>query len=233
MLSDMELIELQAITLFRYDANGRMLCLNEDDPEEPAPRLFLGRTKAGTIWRFRSDLPDALIRVLERLLRAEPIATDLAQPPQILTGLIATLNVQAPVQTTWMGPAWRFPDELVPPEGVVAITSSNVGTLQRHYPWSFSHLEDLQPCMAMIVDGEAAALCFSSRTSPEAAGAGVFTVEAFRGRGYATAVVTAWARAVRESKRIPLYSTSWDNLASRSIAKKLGLVLYSADLWIN
>jgi len=233
MLSDMELIELQAMTLFRYDVNGRMLCLNEDDPEEPAPRLFLGRTKAGTIWCFRSDLPDALIHDLEHLLRVEPIATDLGQASQILPDLIAALNVQEPVQKTWTGPAWRFPDELEPPEDVVAITRSNVEALQRHYPWSFSHLEDLQPCMAVIVNGEAVALCFSSRTSPAAAGAGVFTVEACRGRGYATSVVAAWARSIRESNRVPLYSTSWDNLASRSIAKKLGLVLYGADLWIN
>lgn len=88
----MDLIELQAAILFHYDVNGRMLCLNEDDPEEPAPRLFLGRTKARTIWRFRSDLRDSLTRDLERLLRTEPVGTDLSQPPQILRWLIAPIS---------------------------------------------------------------------------------------------------------------------------------------------
>jgi len=61
----------------------------------------------------------------------------------------------------------------------------------------------------------------------------VVTVEAFRGRGFASAVVAAWANAVRESDRVPLYSTSWENAASRAVATKLGLTLYGADLWIE
>jgi predicted GNAT family acetyltransferase len=74
-----------------------------------------------------------------------------------------------------------------------------------------------------------ASVCFSARNTPVAAEAGVDTVEEFRGRGYAPAVVAAWARAVRQEGRVPLYSTSWDNLASRSVARKLGLVMYGAD----
>jgi hypothetical protein len=35
---------------------------------------------------------------------------------------------------------------------------------------------------------------------------------------------------VRRENRIPLYSTSWDNAASRGVARRLGLVLYGADL---
>ena len=47
---------------------------------------------------------------------------------------------------------------------------------------------------------------------------------------HAAAVVAAWAAAVRASGRLPLYSTSWDNVASQGVARKLGLVLYGADL---
>lgn len=233
MPSDMDFIELHAITLFRHNASGRMLCLNEADPDRPAPRLFLGRTTAGNIWRFRYDLPDPLIRDLERLLRTEPIATDLSQLPSVLADLIDALNTHAPVQSTWMGPAWRFPDEIEPPEGVVAVTSSNVDLLRRPYPYTAAHLEDLQPCTVVIAGGEAVSVCFSSRTSPGAAEAGVNTVEAFRGRGYARAVVAAWATVVRGMNRVPLYSTSWDNLASQVVARKLALVLYGADLEID
>ena len=67
-------------------------------------------------------------------------------------------------------------------------------------------------------------LGFSARLSERVAEAGVNTLEAYRGRGYAPTVVAAWAHAIRATGRIPLYSTSWDNHASRTVARKLGLV---------
>ena len=58
------------------------------------------------------------------------------------------------------------------------------------------------------------------------------TLEGYRGRGDAAAVVSGWAAAVREGGKTPLYSTSWDNEASKGVARKLGLVLYGTDLSI-
>src|SRR6266851_4539878 len=49
------------------------------------------------------------------------------------------------------------------------------------------------------------------------------------GRGFAPRVTSAWAAAIRSSGRIPLYSTSWTNSASRAVARKLGLVQYAVD----
>ena len=83
---------------------------------------------------------------------------------------------------------------------------------------------------ALVEDGAAVSLGFSARLTTRVAEAGVNTVEAYRGRGYAPTVVTAWAHAIRATGRIPLYSTSWDNRASRAVARKLGLVQYAADL---
>jgi predicted GNAT family acetyltransferase len=84
--------------------------------------------------------------------------------------------------------------------------------------------------VAVVADDAAVSLCFSARLTERAAEAGVETLEGYRGRGYAPAVVLAWAQAIRASGRVPLYSTSWDNRASQAVARKLGLVQYGVDL---
>ena len=101
------------------------------------------------------------------------------------------------------------------------------------FPTLAADLPDRQPCLAIVREGRLASICFSARNTPDAAEAGLETMEAFRGHGYATAVTAAWAQAVRAEGRIPLYSTDWDNRASRAVARKLGLVLYGADLTIE
>ncbi len=58
------------------------------------------------------------------------------------------------------------------------------------------------------------------------------TLEAHRGRGYATDVTAAWAHAVHRRGFEPLYSTSRGNAASLSVARRLGLVCYGEDLHI-
>jgi len=63
--------------------------------------------------------------------------------------------------------------------------------------------------------------------------AGVETAPPYRGRGHAAQVVAAWARAVLELGRVPLYSTSWQNEASRAVARKLSLIRFGDDLHIT
>jgi RimJ/RimL family protein N-acetyltransferase len=232
LLSDVELMELEAIALYRHDERGRLIAVNEPG-SPPAPRLYVGLTRAGHIWRFRHDLPDSLIYDLDRLLRTEPPSTDLTRRPTCYDQLQATLAAEAPVTATWFGPDWRFPDQIEVPAGVVKITDANLDLLRQTFPWLADELPEWSPCMAVIQDGNAVSVCFSSRNTPTAAAAGVETLEAFRGRGYAPAVVAAWALAVRASGRAPLYSTSWDNLASQAVARKLGLVLFGAEMWFG
>jgi hypothetical protein len=235
MSSDWDLMQIHVSALYRCDDRNRLRAVNEPGdprPDDPRPpRLYLGRTRTGHLWRFRDDLPESTIVALEAVLRAEPVLTDLSQPPRCLPALQATLARDAPLTGMWSGPAWRFPDEIPQAEHeVIPVTPENDDLMRPVFPILADDLRWRQPCLAVVAEGRLASLCYSARNTPIAAEAGVDTLEEFRGRGYASAVVAAWARVVREEGRIPLYSTSWDNLVSRSVARKLGLVLYGADL---
>jgi RimJ/RimL family protein N-acetyltransferase len=239
MRSDYDLMLIHVRALYRHDARDRLLAVNEpgdprpDDP--PPPRLYVGHTREGCIWRFRQDLPESLVAELESLLARAPVAADLSQPPRYLEALQAMLEQHGPLTGTWSGPAWRFPDEISASEHeVIPVTTANDELVRLLSPvLAADDLPSRQPCLAIVDDGRLASLCFSARNTPTAAEAGVETLEEFRGRGYAPAVVAAWARAVRREGRIPLYSTSWENRASRSVARKLGLVLYGADFSLD
>ena len=76
-------------------------------------------------------------------------------------------------------------------------------------------------------------VCRSVRLSSRAHEAGVDTLVSYRRRGYATSVVAAWALAVRALNLTPLYSTSWDNVASQRVARRLGLVQYGVDYHVT
>jgi len=228
---DLALLERQIATLFRLDGAGRLLAVNE--PDEPlAPRLFLGRTAAGNRWHLRHDLPADLRDELARILATEPIATDLAAPPGTAAVLRAALATHAPLVNEWSGPAWFVP-EMLPLQEAQATLLTDTTPLHHTFPGWAADFATSRPGVAILHDGKAVAVCFSARTSADAAEAGVNTLPEWRGRGYARAVVAAWAGAVRAAGRIPLYSTSWDNAASRGVARGLGLRLYAADFHLT
>jgi hypothetical protein len=231
-MTDLDLIDLHVAALYRHDAAGRIVANNEPDGAR-APRLYLGRTRAGNVWRFRDDLPPGLVAALDPILAAEPPAADLRRPPACLTTTVDLLAAHAAVGGVGFGPAWCFPETIDPPAGVVAVTPANPVPTGDLYDWLAAELGVRQPCFAVVRDGVAVSVCFSARLTESAAEAGVLTHEAYRGRGFAAAVTAAWAIAVRASGRIPLYSTSWDNLASQGVARRLGLILYGADCSIT
>jgi len=229
MTSDLQLMEIHAETLFSHDDNGRLRCINEP-AGAPAPRFFLGRTKAGNIWRFRYDLPADVIRRLDEVCASEPVVADLQAAPIHLKSLERILRTHGQIQQAWMGPAYRFPDDIHRPTNSVRITKENAALLRPGFTDWIPWLGFSQPCMAVVENGRAVSLCCSARISSRAHEAGVETLRGYRRRGCAAGVVAGWAMAVRELGRIPLYSTSWDNVASQGVARKLGLILYGADL---
>ena len=58
---------------------------------------------------------------------------------------------------------------------------------------------------------------------------GVETVESYRGHGYPGAAVAKSADIIRLQGVIPLYSTSWKNRISQSVAGKLQMIRYAED----
>src|SRR4051812_41232163 len=195
-------MEWQAMTLFRHDAAGRLLAVNEPgDP--PAPRLFVGRTTEGNLWRFRHDLPPTLVHTLDRLLAAEPVTTDLRQPLHCHDRLCDALATFGPVAEINSGPAWWCPEGIASSRAIATTRLTDGTTPARTFPWLEAEIADRQPCLAVLHEGEAVAICFSARLSAVAAEAGVVTLEAYRGRGYASAVVAAWASAVHAMGRTP------------------------------
>lgn len=226
-----QLPQLHLEALFVHDASGRLLRINEPDPADPAPRFFLMRTQVGNLWRTRYDLPPELAARLEQLAAQEPFDVDLEQLPHFANDYADILRQHAPLVRKSAGPAF-FLRELAPPRDAAAITQQNIHLLQAHFSW-LSTLEDYAPVSAVIVDGAAVTICFSSRIAPQVCEAGVYTEAAYRGHGYATDAVRGWAGAVRASGRLPLYSTSWENFASQSIAGKLGAVQYAVEFSIT
>ena len=230
MIDARDLLRLHVETLFTTDTAGRLIAVN-DGSYQAAPRFFLGRTEHGDLWWVRHDAPPGfevdVAALCERAGRTSEADTIDAEP------FIARLAQDQPVASTWAGPAFRFPTRLPPSADTVRVRPANAAVLE---PFFAAWLDDVTPDVPMyaaLVDGAAAAVCASVRVTRRAHEAGVETHADFRGRGLATRAVAAWARSVRESHRVPLYSTSWTNTASRALARRLRLIQYAVDLHIS
>lgn len=226
------LMSLHLACLYRHNSSGELESVNEWRGGE-APRFFLGRTPQGNLWRFRVDLPEEIRQRLDELCRQEPPALD--KPPRFLPEYLAILGESAPVRRLWQGPAYRWPALTASPEvaQTMVIHAGNKGLLQGKLAEWRPDVPFQQPFLARILDGRAVAVCASVRITDAAHEAGVETLAAFRRRGFAGQVVTEWARAVARLGAVPLYSTSRQNAASQSLARRLALVQFGSDCHVT
>jgi RimJ/RimL family protein N-acetyltransferase len=231
-LSDLQLLDLQIDALFTHDAAGRIAFVNEPGGDR-APRFFFGRTREGNRWRVRDDLPAALARQLNDLAADEPVHDDLRAEPRHLAAFREALGAIGEVRSSYTGPACRFPEALPTLAATTQLAYADLHLLGR-MGWNINAeatgFAAREPYLAIVADGAVVSVCFCARLTGRAAEAGLETMTEYRGRGYGPAVVVAWAQDIRATGRIPLYSTSWDNLASQAVARKLGLVQYATDL---
>ena len=209
-------------TMFSFDGDGRIVGTREPDPS-PGPLFWLVRGKYGCAWAVRSDVPQSIAKELDALAREEPPVSDLRVAPVHAEQYVSL--VEGRVDS---GPAFTFPEEITESNGTVFVEDTK--HLDRHFAgWETSEIPYRTPIVALMEDGDAVSVCFCARRSDVAAEAGVETAIAYRGRGLAPRVTAAWAMALRASGRVPLYSTSWDNSASLSVARELGLVSYACS----
>lgn len=227
--TELDLMRMHVEALYTHDKCSRIESVNQWDGGV-VPCFFLGRTKAGNLWRFRSDLPDDLAVELEGLCRDEPNIQEFAQAPLHQDEYARLLS---PVEQIWSGPAYLFSTNVVPSIDPVAITEANADLLRGGLDDWIPDVAHRRPFVAMIEDGHAVCVCASVRITKAAHEAGVETLSAYRRKGHAVNVVAGWANAVRKTGAIPLYSTSWDNAASRGIAAKLGLSMFGMDFHVT
>jgi RimJ/RimL family protein N-acetyltransferase len=230
--TDRALMQLHVQALFTQNASGDLDRVNEPNGAS-APRFFLGKTSDGVVRHFRHDVGADVRRELEAASEDEALREQRLDAPLDSSPYEEILARSAPVQRTWAGPAFFFSEELPPATGTVPLTERNAELLHPYLePW-LPDVSLCQPMVAFVIDGHAVSVCASVRQTAGAHEAGVDTAPLFRGRGYAGQVVAAWAKALREMGRVPLYSTSWQNKASLAVARKLGLIRFGNDLHVT
>jgi hypothetical protein len=89
------------------------------------------------------------------------------------------------------------------------------------------------PFFAAIEDDRAVAVCVTVNSSRRAHSAGVETVAAYRGRGFAGSAVADWAHAVRALGCTPFYATTFDNISSQLVARRLNLPLVGSEFSVH
>ena len=208
-------------TLFRFDNAGRIRGTREPDPS-PGPLFALIRGRSGCAWAVRADLPQEIAEELDGLAREEPTVVDFRDDPVHAQRYRSLAGGEV-----YSGPAFTFPEAVEQPPATVFV--NEVQLLERNFRgWTAAEIPGRSPVVAVVEDGGAVSVCLCARRSDAAAEAGLETATEYRGRGLGPQVAAAWALAVRASGRIPLYSTSWSNAASLSVARKLGLVAYAS-----
>lgn len=227
-LNALELMDLQARTLFVHDGEGRLRGVNERSGGPP-PLVFAGWTVDGTILRFGPGASPDVIRRAESAAAGSPPWRAKTRGDDLAAALLEAVGGPGGA-LGYAGPAFHFPPALFPPMGVVQLYPGHGHLLHPALATLGPELRYRRPAFAVMRDGSAVSVCYSARSSPGGAEAGVETAPGFRGRGCAAMAVDAWAQEVRAKGRVPFYSTSWTNAASLAVATKLGLLCFGEDI---
>lgn len=224
---DAALMACHADALFVANEGGDLLRVN-DIGGPPAPAVYWGIARGAGFVRFRAGLAPAIRGLVGEILRD---ATDAWRAPEAaveqVAGRVAAYGLR--MSALWSGPVAAFPEVLPRAHEPVLVTQENAALLEAEFPGQAALAAARQPVLAVVRDGRAVALCCTARAG-RCCDAGVDTAPGYRRLGLGAAVCAAWALAVRDLGRIPLYSTAWENTASRGLARSLGLRWIGVDV---
>ncbi len=233
-VADLTALHLDA--LYARDERGRLLNRRTG---APTPRVHFFRTAYRNYGLVASELPERLAREIEALFASEPVEGDPERwehsEPGCLAEVRRLLAEQRPPSREYRGPAFAFPEVLPAPERAVeVIRDPSTQPTAPRVEWIRTAVVDDQPLVgARDETGRVVSVCHSAALGPRSAEAGLETDASARRRGLALAVTVEWAQALRATGRVPLYSTSWDNGASRAVARRLGLTVYGEDWHVD
>jgi hypothetical protein len=210
---------------FASDARGRLT--------GQAPSLYVLRTADAATCRVHADLPDdcaeRLLAIAERP-RGRPRDWE-----REYGAYLAALAAVAPITSMRAGPLYVCPPDLPAAEAYVRLGPENADLLEGGAlaEWAPDARSGRTLMLAVVEAGQVVSLCASVRVSPAFHHAGVETAPAARGRGHAGRAVAAWAEHVRAAGAAPLYGTTFDNLASQTVARRLGLSLIASEFSVE
>jgi RimJ/RimL family protein N-acetyltransferase len=235
-VNPLDLADLHLDLLYEREAGG--LLLVSGDAAVGAPLFHLARTTEGNRWLLSAALPEQQRTALQQALASEPVVPDLGEMESrapVLMGARALLGLEKGSVKEYRGPAFLFPDELPQvTEDVEVLRDVSSARTVAELAWIREATPAELPIAAVCnAAGLVVAVCHSARSTRDAAEAGVETAPAYRGRGLAGAVVAGWAAAVRSEGRLAFYGTEWSNDASRAVARKLGLIVFSEDFHVG
>jgi len=214
-----------SLMLAHFDAcyvvnqDSDIVCVN-DWIKSAAPALWVGFTSGGTIWRFHKDVPPNVREQTEALLLKESFEDREAEFP----AKDSEYRRLFPAHGAKAGPTYWMP--LSPTRSSRdsrPVSSRDQSLLEgtQLSPW-IPDIPHQQPMFVSLDSGKAVSICASVRITETAHVAGVETSVGFRRRGRGSDVVAAWATEVIASGATAFYSTSWQNQASRCLARRVG-----------
>lgn len=210
-------------------ASEHRIVTTREPVAQPAPSFVLVRDATSRTWAVGAHVTPDLAAALDALATDESPAADPTLAPHHEARYRELLG-----DKVTFGPNFRFPDRLDEPAHPIAVIDDEEPLAHHFRGWVRGEIAaGCAPVMAIVIDGKPVSVCFSARSSPTAAAAGVETAAPFRGRGYAAAVTAAWGRAIRASGRTPFYGTWWTNAASLANARKVGLIAYGSSWRID
>ncbi|MDD5727668.1 MAG: GNAT family N-acetyltransferase [Victivallales bacterium] len=102
--------------------------------------------------------------------------------------------------------------------------------------YNLDHAIERKVAFAYYLENEPVSLCLVHETHSENTiddVGGIFTLEKYRGRGFAKAVLAAATARIIDLGRIPLYGTSISNIASQNTAKSVGYTDYAYQMAVT